>query len=50
MVLDEYVTFRNIIYREGDETEATSTPYDEELYSSHSIYRSPEAPGKLNAA
>jgi hypothetical protein len=50
MVLDEYVTFRNIIYREGDETLSTSTPYDEELYSSHSIYRSPEAPGKLNSA
>ena len=45
MVLDEYITYRNIVHREDDEAGTGTTPggiIDEELYSSHSNYRSPD--------
>ena len=43
----EYRTYRNIVYRE-QQNEDDSSFVDEDLYSSHSNYRTSEAPGKLN--
>lgn len=45
MVLDEYVTFRNIVSHGEDDDDGGEHPVrdvDDDLYSSHSNYRSPE--------
>lgn len=46
MVFEEYTTFRHIVHREDDyvttREDGTTGYIDEDLYSSHSNYRSPD--------